>query len=250
MGRLLKFELRKLFTQKSTYILFGIMAGLSVLSVVVSNFSIIAVAMAEISGNKDATFAALNTLGSANFEIIVGIFVAMFVCADYDLMTNKNVLSRGFTKSEIYFAKLIVVYAVVIVELIALFAINFFVGWLTMGLKTNQDFGAFFAKISVLFVIALAETAMFFAISILLRKTGGSIALNIVTPIAVLLVFMLFDSLAKFEDFALAEYSFSMMQTNILMSPDFTKLPVYAVVCAGYAAVFLVASYFATVKRD
>jgi ABC-type transport system involved in multi-copper enzyme maturation permease subunit len=249
MTRLLKFEFRKLFTGKSTYILFAIMAGMSVLSVVVQNFSVFASLMLSLTGgSQDAMFAATNTLSSSNFEIVIAIFVAIFVCSDYDLQTNKNILSRGFTKSKVFFAKLIVVFTTVIVELVLLFAINFFTGWWILGFNTSADLGVGFERIGVMFVMALAETALFFAISVLLRKTGGAIALNIVAPVTLFLFFMLFDNMAKIDGFTISEYWFTMMQTNTIVSHDLTKLPIYAIVCGSYILLFLIPSYFAALR--
>ena len=89
MNNLLKFEFRKLFNQKSFYICTGVMLALSFIAMLFNK------ALAENSDLNTvmptAKSALLSAISSSNFTIICGIFIALFVCTDYDQQTIKNV---------------------------------------------------------------------------------------------------------------------------------------------------------------
>lgn len=106
MKNLLKFEFHKLFKQKSFYICTIIMLVLSFFSILLNK---------SLANNPELNMAMpmvmsslLTAVNSSNFTMICGIFIALFVCTDYDQQTIKNVYSRGFSRSKVYFAKYIV----------------------------------------------------------------------------------------------------------------------------------------------
>ena len=117
MNNLLKFEFRKLFNQKSFYICTGVMLALSFIAMLFNK------ALAENSDLNTvmptAKSALLSAISSSNFTIICGIFIALFVCTDYDQQTIKNVYSRGFSRNSVYFAK----YIVCVISTIVMFAV-------------------------------------------------------------------------------------------------------------------------------
>ena len=114
MRNILKFEFHKLFRQKSFYICSAIMVVFSVLGIMITK------SLAEnnpelITGNLSGLSALLSAITSANFVMISGIFIALFVCTDHDNQTIKNIYSRGFSKTKVYISKLIVCLCAVIV---------------------------------------------------------------------------------------------------------------------------------------
>ncbi len=96
MNNLMKFEFRKLFKQKSFYICTAVMLGMSFIGLLLNK---------ALASNPDfnivlptASSALLSAVSSSSFTMVCGIFIALFVCTDYDQQTIKNVYSRGFSR--------------------------------------------------------------------------------------------------------------------------------------------------------
>lgn len=94
MSRLLKFEFRKLFRQKSFYICGIILLGLILLTTFTMNLLLeMSQSMIEADGvsvtvmGDESTFTGLYMLATAlsnsNFSIVFAVFVSLFVCSDH-----------------------------------------------------------------------------------------------------------------------------------------------------------------------
>ena len=118
MSKLLHFEWRKLWRQKSLYICFGfglLIIFLSVLSL--KSFDILDTAM-------NMVYLALNN----GFTVFLGIFIALFICQDYNQQTIKNIYARGYGRNAVFFSKyLISLFVTVLMALIYLVFIFFYI---------------------------------------------------------------------------------------------------------------------------
>lgn len=119
MSRLLKFEFRKLFRQKSFYICGIILLGLILLTTFTMNLLLeMSQSMIEADGvsvtvmGDESTFTGLYMLATAlsnsNFSIVFAVFVSLFVCSDHTNDTLKNVIAKGYGRVPIYASKYIV----------------------------------------------------------------------------------------------------------------------------------------------
>lgn len=204
MKELLKFEYRKLFKQKSFYVC-GILLLLFVfLSAAVSWLA--ADNAKEITAPLPTATDMLRTaLQGANATLIIGIFVALFVCTDYSDGTIKNIYAKGYTRTCVYFSKMIAAFSASVVFCVITWCGAFISGRCFFETGAGFDLnsiGIFAAQLLSVF----GYTALFFALATVIRKTGGSIASCIVGPMLVALLFVAADSVISSETFALSDY--------------------------------------------
>lgn len=134
MIRLLKFEFRKLRKQKSFYICTVFMLALLLLSAITMHELGDANAPFTISYGSAAEFT-LNTLNGSNFIFISAVFTVLSVCDDYEQQIVKNIYAKGFTRSAVFAAKWITVFAAVSIMFIIVYIVSFALGnlYLPMG---------------------------------------------------------------------------------------------------------------------
>ena len=182
MFRLLNFEFRKLIRQKSFYICIGVMLALLLFSAYTAEL------MTSESGIENPELNGTNYLmeavsSSALFSVLA-VFIPLFVCEDYASGTIRNVITRGFSRFEIFAAKLIaVIFASVFMTAVCL-AAAYLMGTAFWG-SGDSAIGAEQIKILLCqLAVVIAYAALFFAISSTLQKVGGSIAICLILPMA------------------------------------------------------------------
>lgn len=247
MNNLLKFEFRKLFRQKSFYICTAIMMILSVFGLLLSK------ALAENSEFNMTMPTALSSLLSAitssNFTMICGIFIALFVCVDYDQQTIKNVYSRGFSRDNVYFSKLIVCVLSTVAMFLVTLAFTYVMGC-AMFDKTAEA-GNYAALIAGQLVYCLAYASFVFAVSLIVKKVGISIALAILGPSLIGTVINLVDAFLKIADFKIGSYWLDGFVADLTsLATDNTRLIVCVVLSLLYAVVFIVAGFVINRKQE
>lgn len=202
MKNLLKFEFTKLFKQKSLYICTAAMLAMSLVGLLLNN---------TLANNPDfnmamptAKSALLSAVSSSSFTMICGIFIALFVCTDYDQQTIKNVYSRGFSRSNIYFAK----YIVSVVSTIVMFAVTLIFTY-ALGAAMfdgTAESGNYSGLIAGQLLYCVAYSAFVFAVSLIVKKVGISIALAILGPSLIGTVINLADAFLKIKNFKIGSY--------------------------------------------
>lgn len=202
MKELLKFEFHKLWKQKSFYICLIVMIALAFIGIVLSK---------ELASHPQLEIALptlesvlLSCVSTSSFTLIAGIFTALFICTDFDQMTIKNIYSRGFSKGAVYLAKYFVSIIGTIVLFLAMLLATFIAGQMLLNGKeiSSQVITLLLGQ----FAYCLAVISFVFVISILVKKTGVSIALAILGPSLIGTVFSLADSLLKLESFKMNDY--------------------------------------------
>ncbi len=204
MGKLLHFEFRKLFRQKSFYICNALLLAFVFLSAAISK--LVAENSEQITEPLPTAISILRSaLQGANLTLIVGIFVALFVCADYSDGTIKNIYAKGYTRTAVYFSKLIAVFAAVVVFCGVTWCGGFLSGKLMFETGSGSGANLFGALLSQLLTV-FGYAGLFFALAMVIKKTGGSIAACIVGPMLFSLLFTAADTILNSETFALADY--------------------------------------------
>ena len=245
MKNLLKFEFHKLLRQKSLYICTAVILALLLVGVVITK---------AVAGNPDfaapnAVEVMLGAVSSSNFAMVCGIFIALFVCADFDQTTIKNVYSHGYSRGAVYFSKLIAALSAAAVMFALTVAAGFVAGNVTFG--GNASAGGAVVPLAGQFLYVCAYAAFVFAVSISARKVGVSVALAILGPALVSTALSLVDALLKFDGFKLADYwldGFSADLSSVLTQG--ARLAVCIALCAVYAAAFAAAGYVLNKKRE
>ena len=248
MKNILKFEFHKLFRQKSFYVCSAIMVVFSVIGIMITK------SLAEnnpelITGNLSGLSALLSAITSANFIMISGIFIALFVCTDHDNQTIKNIYSRGFSKTKVYISKLIVCLCAVIVMLAITLGVSYISGASTFGNELGN--GNYLALILGQIPLVIAYSTLVFAISSIFRKVGTSIALAILGPSLINTVLNLLDSMLKTDKFKLSSYWLDSFTTDLTaLTTSTTRLIICAVICAVYTVIFISVGLYFSKKQE
>lgn len=247
MTNLLKFEFRKLFKQKSFYICTAVMLVLSVFGILLNK---------TLASNPDfnmampsAKSALLSAVSSSSFTMLCGIFIALFVCTDYDQQTIKNVYSRGFSRTNVYFAKFIVS----VISTVVMFAVTLLFTYVAGAamLDGTAEAGNYVGLIAGQLIYCLAYSSFVFAISLIVKKVGVSIALAILGPSLIGTVINLADAFLKIENFKIGSYWLDGFIDDLTsLATDNTRLIVCIVLSLIYAAVFVVAGYLINKKQE
>lgn len=242
MKNLLKLEFRKMRKQKSFYICTLVMIGLLFLSVLTAN--------ALLTGNHAAlagTFAAsgmdtaINAVNNSSFLMIAGIFVAIFVCDDYEQQTIKNIYARGYSRKQVYLSKLLAVWIGTTVMFVIVLLFAFICGTAYFG--TGAFAGLRVIRIlAVQYAACMANMSLCFLVSSLLRKNGSSIAATIVAPMLVNMLLGMLDSFMKLKEFSVTSVWVSSFMGDLSsLSVSSGRVSVCLIASLFYMAVFAVA---------
>lgn len=256
MKDLLKLEFRKLKRQKSFYIILAIMVALVVISALtyklMESIANEVEEMGEVMGQSlsiSGTGLLLGFASAANFGLLTAIFVAIVVCDDFDSKIIKNIFSRGYSRSDFFAAKFI--YVIITTSIMFILAVTSSGICGALLFKIDGDIGKMVMLIAVQYLACMAGVAMFFAVSVMIKKLGGTIAINIIASTVIELILSLVTSLLKIEDFSLSEGWFSSF-TSSLSRLDVSdgRIIFCAVASVVYIALFSVVGYFVSEKTE
>ncbi len=189
MNKLIKLEFRKLFSSISYYVCLVII----LLTLLLTSF-ISKVSAEEL--NQLNTFNAIKVtrtaLDNSMLSLVSGIFLAVFISQDESLGTIKNVISRGYSRIQIYFSKYIVSLISVLIYSLIVLIVGFLFGLSVSGVGVIDS--GFFISIFGELLVIIGFHALFFMFSTIFNKNGFIITLNIATPLIIKLVLGLLDS--------------------------------------------------------
>lgn len=203
MKNLLKLEFRKLRKQKSFYICTIVMVVLLFLSAMTSKALCDASSEFTAQYNGSGITAMIGAISNCSFLLIAGIFVALFVCDDYEQQIIKNIYSRGYSRSQVYGSKFISSFVATTIMFVIVVLSAFLFGTIYFGLGESEGTNIF-SILAVQYLNCMANISLYFAISCVLRKTGSSVAGVFVAPLLVNMVLGLADSFLKLEKVTLA----------------------------------------------
>lgn len=246
MGKLFKFEIRKITRQKSFYICFGISLLILVLSAVIMK-------IAANDAGSDAVFSpvsfTMSAITSSSYVMLLGIFTALYCCDDNSNNTLKNIYSRGYSRAKVFFAKYVVSLLASLVVAAAFFLISFILGKV-LGNADEAVTGAFTGSVILQLLVIVGYHAVYFSLAMIIGKVGGSVALNIVGPMLVLTVLTLLASLLKI-DFNFNEFWLDAVMNPLSQGNVDGKIITKAVLMPIlYAGAFLTAGYFVNRKKE
>jgi ABC-2 type transport system permease protein len=265
MNRLLKFEFRKLFRQKSFYICGAIMLGLIFISALTMNLmyevsqNLIEVTdevniMANFDSGLSGLYMLSTALSNSNFTIIFAVFISLFVCGDYTNGTLKNVIARGYGRISIYISKYLVSLIAATIYTIFCWVIGFLSGtvlWGVGSLPANETTLNFVTILLVQLLSAYAYTSMFFLIAALLKKTGGSIAVGIIAPVVIVMIISLLDVLTNKITFSFSDYWLDNCFINISATSVPSDIMLRCFACfLIYTVIFAVAGHLIGTRNE
>ena len=255
MKDLLRLEFRKLKRSKSFYIILAIMAAMLLITgisyKILANY---AAEIGEISGGETIipqTFQAfLLTFASAsNFSMLTAIFVSIIVCDDYDNHIVKNIFSRGYSRPNFYFAKLVYVFITTSIMFLCMVVLALAFGGAVFGFEGIE--GRVFLLIGGQYVVCMAGVALCYFIAMAVKKLGGTIALNIIVPTFVPLLLGLADTALKIKNFKIADiWCDSFLKSLTDTGVGTGRLIACFIGSIIYIAVFIFAGYAVSRKTE
>lgn len=184
MGKLFLFEARKLARQKSLYVCFAISVALLIFIAVVNAFS---QSLADRYGDGlqdgELVFGVAaftkNTFTNCNFFLLLSVIITLFCCNDYSNETIKNIYAKGYSRAKVYFTK----YLFSLILSLVLAASCIIISYALGAIFAKPDDGDQLAPIMICQLITvIGYHGIFFSVSMMLTKTGGSLAINILAP--------------------------------------------------------------------
>lgn len=247
MKNLLKFEFHKLIRQKCFYICAGVMLVMSVVSLLLTQALANNPETGIVMPSGKSTL--LTAITSSNFTMICGIFIALFVCTDYDQQTIKNVYSRGFSRNAVYFAKFIVSVIATLIMFALTLLFTYAVG--NAMFDGTAESGNYAGLLIGQFLYCVASASFVFAVCLIVKKVGVSIALAILGPSIIGTVLNLADAFLKIDSFKIGNYWLDGFIGDLsVIGTDTKRLVVCIVLSVVYAAAFIVGGYFINKKQE
>lgn len=176
MSGLLRSDFYKLSKLKSFPICLLICVAFSVASIFILDFSNQVLGGPELQF-ADQIFPAFANNSSLFFCIVISIFAA----SEFGFGTIKNTASRGFSRSAIYLSKLLVSFVITVVFVLASvlgYGVSAAALW-GLGDLPSGFWGNLALLAALQLLLNLAFASVFVMISMLVRQTGGAIAINI-----------------------------------------------------------------------
>lgn len=249
MFKLLNFEFRKLIRQKSFYICIAAMLALLIGSAYTTEL------MTAKSGVEDPSLSGISYLmeaisGSA-LSAVLAVFIPLFICEDYASGTIRNIITRGFSRLEIFIAKLIAVLAATVLMTAVCLAAAYLVGTAFWG-AGEPSLGSEQVKILLCQLAVIAAYAtMFFAISSMLQKVGGSIAICLILPMAAVILLSLADAALAEREIELSGYWIENLGRSLASVEAEAEDIKKALIGAGcYFAASIAFSWLVIMKRE
>lgn len=249
MFKLLNFEFRKLIRQKSFYICIAAMLALLVGSAYTTEL------MTAKSGVEDPSLSGISYLmeaisGSA-LSAVLAVFIPLFICEDYASGTIRNIITRGFSRLELFIAKLIAVLAATVLMTAVCLAAAYLVGTAFWG-AGEPSLGSEQIKILLCQLAVIAAYAtMFFAISSMLQKVGGSIAICLILPMAAVILLSLADAALAEREIELSGYWIENLGRSLASVEAEAEDIKKALIGAGcYFAASIAFSWLVIMKRE
>lgn len=148
---------------------------------------------------------------------LLAVLVSIFVCSEFSGGAIKNIASRGFSRTKIYTAKYIVcAIAGIILAMIVLITM-FLGGTILWGVgETGGDFTSnLLTFLGIQFLLNVALTGLMVFVSMAVRNTGGSIAINVCVILFAGMIFSLADLIIDSEKIKVADYWIGNIIVNI-----------------------------------
>ena len=201
----------------------------------------------------------LNALNSTYIFIAFGAFVAVWFIGDYQSRTVQHALTKGYSRTEIFFSKYLSSLFVCIIYALLAMLVGFVLG--SLFWKVGKDFSWKYVVLTAAqLLIVAAYNAMFCFFATLGFKMAPALILSIAIPIMVPMVLTIIDLIAQVSvlDDPSAEMTFESSKywlSGMLAGVAKIKAPREDILRAfiggfGYAAVFTTFSWLLAKKRD
>lgn len=218
MSKILRFEFYKLSKLKSFYIctlitlIFTVLNAISTYMIAKTNYVDFEEMGVDVPLSYTGWTYSLSAIANSQFLTVFGVFIAMFVCSEFDDNIIKNIYSRGISRTGVFVSKYFASLVAMIVMFVADAVLGFGVGAL---LWQVGDVGNYFVLIATQLAVLVGYHGLFFFVSIWITKTGGAIAINVVYPTLTAVSFTLLDKLLNIDGFKFYDFTLECFYTNV-----------------------------------
>ncbi len=241
MLKLLRFEFHKLFRQKSFYICAALLLAINLYTIIYACYD---------NCRSTGLICMSAAVCSTDFSMLFGIFTALFTCDDYANGTIRNLLSRGFTRTQVYFAKLITVIVADVIAVLLVWAVTFAAGTLCWNDGLSDFNSTVLSILEAQLLLTVAAAALFYAISSVIAKTGASVAVCLLVDLIVALGIGFYSMIFE-PDFNIAKYWISnLLGTCCGLYCDFETLRTSFIAALCYFFGSTALGYLAVCKRE
>lgn len=244
MGKLLKFELRKIFRGKILYICTAVSVLLVLIVALTSKF---------LASETEVTLTTASLLkgclSDMNVLLLSAIFISVYICEDFSLGTIKNIYGKGYTRNQLYFSKYIVSLISTLIMSVACLVICYLFGVIFCHDATIGKNVIISLLLQLLLVISYSS--LYYFVSMSIGKLGICLAINIIAPTFLSLFLTLIDGLTKWEKFHFTDYWLTNMFSAIKVS-DVQSKYLWIAFIGGliYIAITVVAGFFINRRRE
>ena len=224
MGKLIKSQLRLVFHNKLFYICLALIA----LDPIMSFTGIFS------SATKNSlVFPSIVTFIGGQVSTISLIFVVIFCCYDFSDGTTKNIIGRGYTKTQLLLSKYIVsliglfaIYAIVCVLYFILFIKNGF------GFQSNLVYPLIDSLVGI-----VAYTVLYGTIAFLIEKNGYGIVACLFLPTIISIGLGIIDSKLKWN---LSDFWMNAGSIKFTTNPTLGNLSISILYYVVYIVIFII----------
>lgn len=240
MSRLLRFEFRRLVRSKSFYICTALFLAMNLYTIHLAHSWGYYLA----SGLESA----FSIVCSSEFLLFFAVFAALFTCDDYSGGTIRNILARGFSRTQVYLAKLIVLLCAALVMTVVC-GVIIFIAASTAGEAGLDYFDSDTAMLLCARLLLLfAMTAFYYALSTAIGKTGVSIAACLLLDTVVALLLGIAILVFDLRDLSIADYWITTVITDASYASHAETSYFTAALCYFFGSTAL--GYLSILKRE
>lgn len=196
--------------------------------------------------------------GNSNLSFFIAILSSIFVAGSFSNGSIKMNISRGASRVELYFAKLITVSTMAVALCIFSFLVS---GLLAIALGFGQsltaaEFGEIMGALGTQSLIALAYASLFTMVAVLIRSTGGSVGASIGLYFFATILITVFVSIGTYTGNQWLIDATQLFLTKQLMNASkIDPLTTWEILCVilvplGYISVTTGLGLLSFVKRD
>ncbi len=224
MKRLVKLQLRNLFSLKSFYVCTALMLLSPIINLVASLL---------VKKKFTATFIPEVSSLLSGTEIVITVVIVLFACLDSNDGTLKNIISRGYTKKQYLLSKYIVALIATLIMYLAPIILTFII---TIG--NGMGFASKYAYYILAYLMQIgAIICLYVVLSYVFGKIGPSMIACLIGPNIVGTALPLLKLLIKTEKINIANFWITNISGSaIVKNPDIVDL----LVVAGLAAVYII----------
>lgn len=208
MIRLLKLQLRNIFLNKLFYICLLLTIATPIVTLITVN---------SFKAISPKVFPEIKSFLASEVGIVGVIFIAIFACLDFNEGTTKNIIARGYTRTQLLLSKyiatligLFIMYIVTIILTFIFFAKN------GLGYESSMLYSFINSIVGI-----IAYTIFYTTMSFLLEKNGSAIIACLFIPNILSIGLGLIDSKLKLN---ISNYWIDNVSNQFLKKPTLQNL--------------------------